>query len=75
MNTAGLGGIGGPFRLDIGQMVHQIPDWQKQAIEIPDDVSALKARSYCLSEFLSPQWISRYKIRIAYFHPHKGELV
>ena len=38
MNTAGLGGIGGPYRLDIGQDVHQIPDWQKQAMHIPEEV-------------------------------------
>ncbi|ELU02005.1 hypothetical protein CAPTEDRAFT_192877 [Capitella teleta] len=40
MNTAGLGGIGGPFRLDIGQDVHQIPDWQKEKLQsqMPEDV-------------------------------------
>lgn len=31
-NTAGLGGIGGPFRLDAGHDVHQMPDFAKQQV-------------------------------------------
>uniref|UniRef100_A0A1I7USB8 VWFA domain-containing protein n=2 Tax=Caenorhabditis tropicalis TaxID=1561998 RepID=A0A1I7USB8_9PELO len=31
-NTAGLGGIGGPFRLDAGHDVHQMPDFAKQKV-------------------------------------------
>ena len=35
-NTAGMGGIGGPYRLDIGQDVVQVPDWQKDMV--PEEV-------------------------------------
>ena len=34
MNTAGLGGIGGPYRLDLGQTVVQIPDWEKERVPV-----------------------------------------
>ena len=36
-DTAGLGGKGGPYRLDAGHDVHQIPDWEKDAI--PEEVT------------------------------------
>lgn len=35
-DTAGLGGKGGPYRLDAGHDVHQIPDWEKE--DIPEEV-------------------------------------
>ncbi|GMR32699.1 hypothetical protein PMAYCL1PPCAC_02894 [Pristionchus mayeri] len=35
-NTAGLGGAGGPFRLDSGNDVHQIPEFAKR--ELPDHI-------------------------------------
>jgi len=35
-DTAGLGGKGGPYRLDAGHDVTQIPDWEKEAV--PDHV-------------------------------------
>ena len=35
-DTAGLGGKGGPYRLDAGHDVHQILDWEKHAI--PEEV-------------------------------------
>ena len=31
-NTAGLGGVGGPFRVDAGHDVHQIPDSAKEQV-------------------------------------------
>ena len=31
-----MGGIGGPYRLDIGQDVFQVPDWQKDMV--PEEV-------------------------------------
>ncbi len=31
-DTAGLGGKGGPYRLDAGHDVTQIPDWEKEAV-------------------------------------------
>ena len=34
--TAGLGGVGGPYRLDAGHEVHQVPDWQKDMV--PEEV-------------------------------------
>ena len=35
-DTAGLGGKGGPYRLDAGHDVHQIPDWEKESV--PEEV-------------------------------------
>lgn len=35
-DTAGLGGKGGPYRLDAGHDVHQIPDWEKE--DVPEEV-------------------------------------
>ena len=32
-NTAGLGGRGGPYRLDKGHNVHQVPDHMKEMSE------------------------------------------
>ncbi|XP_025079335.1 von Willebrand factor A domain-containing protein 8-like isoform X2 [Pomacea canaliculata] len=31
-NTAGLGGFGGPYRLDAGHQVFQVPQWEKDAV-------------------------------------------
>lgn len=31
-NTAGLGGVGGPYRLDKGHKVHQVSDFAKQSV-------------------------------------------
>lgn len=35
-NTAGLGGFGGPYRLDAGHNVAQVPQWQKD--NVPEHV-------------------------------------
>ncbi|XP_076068942.1 von Willebrand factor A domain-containing protein c12.2 isoform X2 [Oratosquilla oratoria] len=35
-DTAGLGGKGGPYRLDKGHDVHQLPQWEKDAV--PEEV-------------------------------------
>merc|ERR1711937_250826 len=35
-DTAGLGGKGGPYRLDAGHDVHQIPDWEKE--QVPEEI-------------------------------------
>ena len=35
-DTAGLGGIGGPYRLDAGHTVHQVSDAEKAAV--PEEV-------------------------------------
>ncbi len=35
-DTAGLGGVGGPYRLDAGHDVHQVPDAQKS--QVPEEV-------------------------------------
>ena len=32
MNTAGMGGMGGPYRLDLGHEIVQVPDWEKEAV-------------------------------------------
>ena len=32
MNTAGLGGVGGPYRLDAGHDITQVPDWEKEMV-------------------------------------------
>lgn len=38
MGTAGLGGVGGPYRLSGGEAeVFQVPDWQKD--QVPEQVS------------------------------------
>ena len=36
MNTAGLGGVGGPYRLDGGSDVFQVADWEKA--QVPEEV-------------------------------------
>lgn len=38
-DTAGLGGVGGPYRLDSGNPIHQVPDEVKQAV--PREVTPL----------------------------------
>lgn len=35
-NTAGLGGVGGPYRLDLGHQVHQLPDSMKD--QVPEHI-------------------------------------
>ena len=35
-DTAGLGGKGGPYRLDAEHDVHQLPDWEKESV--PEEV-------------------------------------
>eukprot|EP00117_Sycon_ciliatum_P049088 scpid7831/ scgid4687/ Uncharacterized protein KIAA0564 homolog len=37
-DTAGLGGVGGPYRLDAGHDVHQVPDEVKEAV--PREITA-----------------------------------
>lgn len=36
MNTAGLGGVGGPYRLDSGNPVFQVADLEK--LQVPEEV-------------------------------------
>jgi von Willebrand factor A domain-containing protein 8 len=36
MNTAGLGGVGGPYRLDSGNAVFQVADFEK--MQVPEEV-------------------------------------
>jgi len=38
MNTAGLGGAGGPYRLDSGNAVFQISDFDKNLV--PEEVKS-----------------------------------
>uniref|UniRef100_F1KQG7 VWFA domain-containing protein n=1 Tax=Ascaris suum TaxID=6253 RepID=F1KQG7_ASCSU len=47
-NTAGLGGVGGPFRLDAGHNVHQLPQSAKDAV--PEHILK-KAREIAMSEY------------------------
>nr|CDJ80091.1 ATPase associated with various cellular activities domain containing protein [Haemonchus contortus] len=47
-STAGLGGVGGPFRLDAGHDVHQMPDSIKK--QVPDYVLK-KAREVAKAEY------------------------
>lgn len=47
-NTAGLGGIGGPFRLDAGHDVHQMPDFAKK--QVPEHILK-KAREIAEQEY------------------------
>ncbi|CAB3401465.1 unnamed protein product [Caenorhabditis bovis] len=47
-NTAGLGGIGGPFRLDAGHDVHQMPEFAKQ--QVPEHILK-KAREIAKQEY------------------------
>ncbi|VDK57257.1 unnamed protein product [Anisakis simplex] len=47
-NTAGLGGVGGPFRLDAGHDVHQLPQNAKDAV--PEHIRR-KAREIAKSEY------------------------
>ncbi|KAK6745050.1 hypothetical protein RB195_011638 [Necator americanus] len=47
-STAGLGGVGGPFRLDAGHDVHQMPDSAKQ--RVPEHILK-KAREISRAEY------------------------
>ncbi|CAI4226062.1 unnamed protein product [Auanema sp. JU1783] len=47
-NTAGLGGVGGPFRLDSGHDVHQMPEFAKQ--QVPEHLLQ-KAREIAKAEY------------------------
>jgi len=38
MNTAGLGGVGGPYRLDGTDAVYQVSDFDKS--QVPEQVTA-----------------------------------
>ena len=40
MNTAGLGGVGGPYRLDSGNAVFQVSDFDKD--QVPLEVKQFK---------------------------------
>lgn len=43
MNTAGLGGVGGPYRLDAGHDVYQVSDFDKSQVphEVTDGICSL----------------------------------
>ncbi|KAK7090090.1 von Willebrand factor A domain-containing protein 8-like [Littorina saxatilis] len=47
-NTAGLGGFGGPYRLDAGHQVFQVPDWEKAAVpqEVTEAARAMGQKAY-----------------------------
>ncbi|KAL8625507.1 hypothetical protein ACOMHN_014596 [Nucella lapillus] len=47
-NTAGLGGFGGPYRLDAGNQVFQVPDWEKEAVpqHITEAARAMAQKAY-----------------------------
>ncbi|KAL3080777.1 hypothetical protein niasHS_014882 [Heterodera schachtii] len=47
-NTAGLGGVGGPFRLDAGHAVHQLPDSAKE--QVPEHIRK-RAREIAREEY------------------------
>ncbi|EYC24841.1 hypothetical protein Y032_0013g2132 [Ancylostoma ceylanicum] len=47
-STAGLGGVGGPFRLDAGHDVHQMPDEAKR--QVPEHILR-KAREIAKAEY------------------------
>ncbi len=75
-DTAGLGGKGGPYRLDAGHDVHQLSDEEKNSV--PEDVIyyTFKIVPYsvayvCTSDSLLPlilltyiMSVDRYKIRL-----------
>jgi hypothetical protein len=44
MNTAGLGGVGGPYRLDSGNTVFQVSDFDKDLL--PEEVPLSKSVPY-----------------------------
>lgn len=58
-NTAGLGGIGGPFRLDAGHDVHQMPDFAKQ--QVPKHILK-KAR-----EIAKVEYAKKLRVRDSFF--------
>jgi len=43
-DTAGLGGKGGPYRLDAGHDVYQLSDEEKNSV--PEDVSSLSCQRF-----------------------------
>ena len=47
-NTAGLGGVGGPFRLDAGHDIYQMPELAKQ--QVPAHILE-KAREIAKAEY------------------------
>lgn len=55
-NTAGLGGVGGPFRLDAGHDVTQMPDSAKQ--QVPEHILQ-KAREVAKKEYAKRLRVTR----------------
>jgi len=46
MNTAGLGGVGGPYRLNAGHPVYQVSDFDKS--QVPHEVTTFS--THCIPE-------------------------
>ena len=46
-DTAGLGGVGGPYRLDAGHDIHQVPDSVKDAV--PPEVTKHTAFQFAVA--------------------------
>ena len=46
-DTAGLGGKGGPYRLDAGHPVYQVSDWEKE--NVPEEVCTCTVYYYTFS--------------------------
>ena len=44
VNTAGMGGIGGPYRLDSGGPVYQVPDIDKDSV--PEEVCIIQLLTF-----------------------------
>ena len=63
-DTAGLGGKGGPYRLDAGHQVHQVPDHEKE--NVPDHVkkAAREMNRKAFSEKLREIKMSEYDAQL-----------
>ena len=63
-DTAGLGGKGGPYRLDAGHQVHQVPDHEKQ--NVPEHVkkAAREMNRKAFSEKLREIKMSEYDAQL-----------
>ena len=58
-DTAGLGGKGGPYRLDAGHPVYQVSDWEKE--NVPEEVCACTVY-YCTFSCGQPQKVAKSRL-------------
>ncbi|XP_013780958.2 von Willebrand factor A domain-containing protein 8-like isoform X1 [Limulus polyphemus] len=63
-DTAGLGGKGGPYRLDAGHDVYQVPDWEKNNVPIEVKKAAREMAEKAFKERLNEIKMSNFDAQL-----------